>query len=349
MTVIKRKILSITTLLTIVTTTHAQHEKVVFPTKTITIKEAFCEIEKQTDYLISYSSKDMDLNKRVTLTTQDISLQKVLQEILKDSGYKGDIRGNHILIVSAPTYISAPKTTDMVHTPEQTDNTTNPDNRLLDLNKLKAGVIAIKNKRGEIQLPTISPVLNIEIYEGERTASPRYTKELPKIGIRTNLLYGFGTFTPNIGSEAGLTARTSLLFTGSYNGWRKNTDNKKLWHWTAGSEYRYWLWERFNGHFFGVHALYGQYNIAGKKIPMLFEKGSENYRYQGHGTAAGISYGYQFIPGKHWNIELNAGIGIGFLKYDKWECTKCGEKLEDNVKQTFVAPSKIGISMIYTL
>ncbi len=38
-------------------------------------------------------------------------------------------------------------------------------------------------------------------------------------------------------------------------------------HWLVHPEFRYWLCERFNGHFFGVHLLGGEYNISKVKLP----------------------------------------------------------------------------------
>lgn len=44
------------------------------------------------------------------------------------------------------------------------------------------------------------------------------------------------------------------------NGYGSN--NRKMKHWLIQSELRYWLCERFNGHFFGGHLFYGQYNVS---------------------------------------------------------------------------------------
>lgn len=40
-------------------------------------------------------------------------------------------------------------------------------------------------------------------------------------------------------------------------------------------EFRYWLCERFNGHFFGVHGLGGEYNIAKVKLPFGLAKNGQ--------------------------------------------------------------------------
>ena len=79
-----------------------------------------------------------------------------------------------------------------------------------------------------------------------------------KVAVKTNLLYGAGTLTPNLGVEFGLGKRTTLDISGGYNPWNRQgtaTDNKKWVHNIVQPEFRYWLCQRFNGHFFGVHGI----------------------------------------------------------------------------------------------
>lgn len=56
-------------------------------------------------------------------------------------------------------------------------------------------------------------------------------------------------------------------------------------------EFRYWLCERYNGHFFGLHSGYAFYNISGVRIPFQ-SKSTKDHRYQGWATGLGLSYGY---------------------------------------------------------
>ena len=49
-------------------------------------------------------------------------------------------------------------------------------------------------------------------------------------------------------------------------------------------------------------------------------------------VGGGMSYGYQFILGRYWNLELNIGVGYARLKYDKYECRTCGEKVGTETK-----------------
>jgi hypothetical protein len=134
-----------------------------------------------------------------------------------------------------------------------------------------------------------------------------------------------------------------------YNPWNLNgseEDNKKLVHLLGNIEYRYWLCEKFNGHFFGAHVLGVQYNIGGHELPLLFGKGSEAFRHQGWAAGAGISYGYQFVLGEHWNLELNVGVGYVYFAYDKYECQKCSD-ITGAYRRNYFGPTKGGLSLIY--
>lgn len=172
-----------------------------------------------------------------------------------------------------------------------------------------------------------------------------------EVGLKTNLLYGAGAFTPNLGVEIGLDRHMTLDVSGGYNWFNLNgsaKNNKKLVHWIVQPELRYFLCEKFNGHFFGVHALYSQYNIGRYELPMLFGKGSKKYRFEGDAVGAGLSYGYQLILGKRWNMEFNIGVGYMHLNYDKYDCPKCGEKVSAETKNYF-GPTKAGVSLIYII
>ena len=99
------------------------------------------------------------------------------------------------------------------------------------------------------------------------------------IGVKTNILY-WATSTPNLGFEFGLGKRTTLDLAGGYNPWTLDREaNRKIRHWMVMPEFRYWLCERFNGHFFGVHSGYAFYNLSGVRIPFR-GKSTKDHRYQ---------------------------------------------------------------------
>lgn len=170
------------------------------------------------------------------------------------------------------------------------------------------------------------------------------------VGLKTNLLYGVYTYTPNLGIEIGLSRHTTLDISGGYNPWNLNSEGgkKKLVHYLVQPEFRYYTRNQFNGHFFGVHALFSQYNIGGHELPLLFGKGSIEYRHEGVAYGGGISYGYQFSLGRSWRVELALGAGIMQMNYDKSDCINCGQTLSSE-KKTYFGPTKVGVSLIYIL
>lgn len=169
------------------------------------------------------------------------------------------------------------------------------------------------------------------------------------VAVKTNLLYGAYTLTPNIGIEIGLGKHCTLDVGVGYNPWDRmgtSGSNKKLVHWLGTAEYRYWLCQSFNGHFFGVHAVASQYNIGGYKLPLLFGANSENFRNEGIAMGAGMSYGYQWVLGKHWNAEASIGLGYAYLKYDKYDCPQCGDYV-GRYSKSYFGPTKATLSLIY--
>lgn len=167
------------------------------------------------------------------------------------------------------------------------------------------------------------------------------------VALKTNLLY-WATTTPNIGLEIGLGRQTSLELSGGYNPWTLNKDtNMKIKHWMAIPEFRYWLCERFNGHFFGIHTGYAFYNISGVRLP-FHSASMKDHRYQGWATGVGVSYGYSWIIGKRWNIEATLGLGYIYTNYDRYDCATCGRFRGTDVKHYF-GPTKAGVTLIYLI
>ena len=166
-----------------------------------------------------------------------------------------------------------------------------------------------------------------------------------KVAVKTNMLY-WATTTPNLGFELGLGKKTSLELFGGYNPWTLNkSKNKKLKHYLIQPEFRYWLCERFQGHFFGVHAGYAKYTIGGVRVPLL-PKHVKDYRYEGWTVFGGISYGYMWILGRRWNLEATVGVGYLYLESEKYPCTNCGRR-QEYVKKHYFGPTQAAINLIY--
>ena len=170
-----------------------------------------------------------------------------------------------------------------------------------------------------------------------------------KVALKTNLLYD-ATATVNAGIEIGLAPRWTLDISGNFNDWTMS-HNRKWKHWLVQPEARYWFCERFSGHFIGIQAHGGEYNFGNLKngIKFLgsdFSKLTDN-RYQGWYVGGGLSYGYAWILGKHWNLEAELGIGYIYTRFDKYPCAECGEKIEEDASHHYFGPTKLALSIVY--
>lgn len=168
-----------------------------------------------------------------------------------------------------------------------------------------------------------------------------YTAKSQTIAVKTNLLYDVTT-TMHVGVEYAFNPKWSLDISGSYNPWQFS-NNSKLKHWAVNPELKYWMCEKFNGHFLGVHGLIGEYNIG--NVKML---GLGKYRYEGSLYGGGFTYGYHFMLGKRWGLETSIGLGYLYLDYSKYYCEKCGDKIDDYAKNYF-GPTKAAVSLIYLI
>ena len=80
------------------TITQEKEKKISIQNKNISIKEAFSEIEQQTDYSIAYEQLALDLNKKISLSLKNVNIDKALKEILNDRQHTYKINGYHIII-----------------------------------------------------------------------------------------------------------------------------------------------------------------------------------------------------------------------------------------------------------
>jgi hypothetical protein len=185
-------------------------------------------------------------------------------------------------------------------------------------------------------------------YEQRDSALFLWAQSLPRFAIGTNILYDGLFLTPNLSLEIGTSLHSALRLSGSYNGWNRvgtETNNKKLVHSLFRLGYRYYPCERYNGHSFGVNALFTRYNIGQQKLFGLLDPA---YRYDGIGYGGELSYGYHFILGAHWGIEASLGLGVLHLSFDKYPCEKCARD-HTKEKKTWMGPTDAAVSLIYML
>ncbi|MBD8040790.1 MULTISPECIES: DUF3575 domain-containing protein [Bacteroidaceae] len=175
------------------------------------------------------------------------------------------------------------------------------------------------------------------------------TASAQNVVVKTNLLYDI-TATANLGIEFKVAPKWTVDISGNLNAWTFS-DNKKWKHWVLQPEARYWLCERFNGHFVGAHLVGGIYNMGNWNTDFTFlgtDFGQlKEHRYEGWLVGAGIAYGYHWMLGRHWSVEAEIGIGYVYTQADKYECPRCGEQLENNKPHHYVGPTKAAVNLIY--
>lgn len=170
-----------------------------------------------------------------------------------------------------------------------------------------------------------------------------------KYGVKTNLLYD-ATANASLGFETAVGKKWTAELAASTNLW-KFSEGKQWRNYFIQPELRYWFCTRFNGHFVGVHVHGGQFNIGNtdmnfKFLGTDFSKLRDN-RAQGWFAGAGVSYGYDWILSKHWNLEAEIGIGYSYTRYDLYPCAVCGTKLADNRSHNYYGITRAAISIMY--
>lgn len=167
--------------------------------------------------------------------------------------------------------------------------------------------------------------------------------------LKTNLVDD-AFLNVNLGMEIGLAPRWTLDVPGSFNAWI--LEGGRRWkHWYAQPGARYWFCDRFAGHFIGFHAHGGQYNVGGfdGKLNILGTdlRKLKDTRVQGWFVGGGVSYGYAWILGTHWNLEAEIGVGYAYTRYDRFRCAGCGRKISEDQPRHYVGPTKAAVNLVY--
>lgn len=75
----------------------AQNATIELPSNSLTVETLFSEIEKQTDYLVVYSSQELDVKAKVTLSNKRGKVRDLLNELLKNTDLKYEHSNNYIV------------------------------------------------------------------------------------------------------------------------------------------------------------------------------------------------------------------------------------------------------------
>ena len=142
-----------------------------------------------------------------------------------------------------------------------------------------------------------------------------------RAALKTNVLE-WATATPNLGAEFVLGKSFSLNIEGAFN--PISTSKLGMRHAHLVPEARWWLGRALSRHFVGLLTGIGAYDVHLNET-----------RHRGAHWVAGLSYGYDFVLSKHWNLELT--VAAGYRGYR-----------EPEVHHSF-APLKANVSFVYIL
>ena len=355
------------TLFVIVSTTgvlSAQGERVVFSGDRITVGKAMSEIENQTLYIFAFNTDQLDTDAPVKLDKTVMTVSEALPALFDQLGCKYVVRERFIAI--SPD-AGNPERANVVARAQDNEGAVTEDRRPVDAGREEGIVIGretVTGKRDDAGEQPYEVIRTVTIMPGEPVTRNypasysayedinRYAANqnvLPVWAVKTNLLYGGLTLTPNLGVEFGIDPRSTIEITGSHNNRNRKKesldDRKQLMHWGIRGEYRRWFCERYNGHFLGAHLLWTRYNISSHKIPLLFE---DDKRYDGFAVGAGISYGYNMALGKRWGLEFHIGAGVAYMNYDMFTCEICDRDPLEN-KKLYFGPTRAGVNLVFMI
>ena len=196
-----------------------------------------------------------------------------------------------------------------------------------------------------LSLLVVSALLNVEAQD---------------VSLKHNLLYD-ATLTPNLGLEVTVGQRSSFQLFYGLNPWNGYHGRKKLQHWSLMPEYRYWLHSKhqhpspnthhptpniLTGWFTGLHAVGGEYNVAGVKLPFGLFKPLRTNHYEGSYWGGGVTLGHAWRLSDQWRLEAAVGVGLIWTKYKQYENVECGDLLADDT-YLYIGPTKLALNIAY--
>lgn len=198
--------------------------------------------------------------------------------------------------------------------------------------KKETPVIPEVEKEAETDVPVITPEPREAPPQQERVspASARY------LGLKTNIAAWAGTIL-NVAADVQVGKHLSVELPLLWCPWHIGSKHAVK-TFTIQPEARYWLRQPGEGHFFGMHAHVGWFNVKWNRD-----------RYQDTDRpllGAGISYGYLLPFSEHWAGEFTLGAGYANMRYDTYYNIDNGARIDTRTKN-YWGITRIGISLIY--
>lgn len=156
------------------------------------------------------------------------------------------------------------------------------------------------------------------------------------LGLKTNLAAWAGTIM-NVAADVQVGRHWSVELPVLWCPWFVGSEHAVK-TFTVQPEARYWLSKPGAGHFFGLHAHVGWFNVKWNRD-----------RYQDTDRpllGAGISYGYLLPFNEHWAGEFTLGAGYANMRYDTFYNIDNGARIDTRTKN-YWGITRVGISVVY--
>lgn len=194
-----------------------------------------------------------------------------------------------------------------------------------------------------------------------------------RTAARVNLAYG-ATLTPNLGVERRIDSLWSWGAHAGFQHWDmdlRGDHNKKLRHVLGGLSLRRYhhvkrdtlcIYEPDDQgrsalnrdsvvdrrmQYFEANVLYSHYNASGVTFPFGLYPSLSERRFQGDLFALGGKYGYGWMFSRHWRLELDAGVAVGYAWFREYDCPHCG-RYYGRGDRIFLLP-QLGVNVVYII
>ena len=170
----------------------------------------------------------------------------------------------------------------------------------------------------------------------------------PRVALRTNLLYD-ATLSPNLGLDLRVDSAWTVGLLAGLNAWDIDKDSNKKWRHLLFSlrARKYPKKALFQKHYFEGDLIYSHFNVGNVKFPFGLYKSVRDRRLQGDLVALGGKYGYSWIMARHWRLEAEAGVAVGYAWFKEYDCPHCGTYYGKG-DRIFLLP-QLGINVVYII
>lgn len=164
-------------------------------------------------------------------------------------------------------------------------------------------------------------------------SSPKDSLRWEGASLKTNLIYA-ASASANLGAEFAIGrhfSATLLLGLKSWPRWLfwdNDPENPQKWkHILVAPGFRWWPRKVYEHWFAGADLVWSHFNVGQVNFPFGMYPDVRNQRLQGDVYALGLFGGYSWRLARHWRIEAEAGVGLGWFGAQKYECAHCGAPL----------------------